>query len=124
MKKILALFLLISTLFTMISCSKGKYEPVESTEEEKRTVMTMQIDGDEYEVKYELYRALFLNYKSSVDGGDSSVWSGDNKAQYVEKIDAMILDRITEIYSAFAICKRIGFDVYSKDVEKKINENS
>ena len=123
MKKFLAVLILISSLFTLISCSKGKYEPVKSTDEESRVVMTMQIDGEEYKVKYELYRALFLNYKSSVDGGDDGVWNGENKAQYVEKIDSMILDRITEIYSAFAICKRIGFDVYSKDVEKKISEN-
>ena len=123
MKKILAILLMISTILMLPSCKKGEYEPQESTEEESRVVMTLSIDGNDYEVKYELYRALFLNYKSEVDGGDSGVWSGEKKEEYVAKIDSIILDRITEIYAAFAICKRINFDVYSKDVEKKIQEN-
>ena len=122
MKKLLALLLIIATLL-LSSCSGGKYKEQKSTDEEATIVMTMEIDGNEYGVRYELYRALFLNYKSTVDGGDDSVWSGENKAQYVEKIDSMILDRVTEIYAAFAICKRIGFDVYSKSVEKKIQQN-
>ena len=123
MKKFLALLLIITSLLLLCSCSSTTYEPQESTDEESRVVMIMTIDGNEYKVKYELYRALFLNYKSSVDGGDSTVWSSENKEQYVEKINTIILDRIAEIYSAFAICKRINFDVYSKDVEKKIQEN-
>lgn len=123
MKKILAILLIISTLLVLPSCKRGEYEPQESTEEESRVVMTLSIDGKDYEVKYELYRALFLNYKSEIDGGDSSVWNGENKEEYVAKIDSIILDRITEIYAAFAICERINFDIYSKDVEKKIQEN-
>ena len=122
MKKLLALLLIIATL-ALTACSGGKYAEQPSTDEEARIVMTMEIDGNEYGVRYELYRALFLNYKSTVDGGDDSVWSGENKAEYVEKIDAMILDRVTEIYAAFAMCKRIGFDVYSQKVESKIQEN-
>lgn len=124
MKRIIALALIISSVFALFSCKKKtKYDPVESTKEEATTVMTMEIDGERYDVKYELYRALFLNYKSTVDGGNSAVWSGAEKAEYIAKIDSMILDRITEIYSAFAICKRIGFDIYSKDVDDKIREN-
>ena len=122
MKKLLALLLIIATL-ALTSCSGGKYPEQKSTDEEARIVMTMEIDGNEYGVRYELYRALFLNYKSTVDGGDDSVWSGENKAEYVAKIDEMILDRVTEIYAAFAICKRIGFDVYSSSVEKQIKQN-
>jgi hypothetical protein len=85
--------------------------------------MTLSIDGKSYDVRYELYRAFFLTYKSEIDKGDESVWSGDKKDEYVEKIDERIIDRIVEIYAAFAICERIGFDLYSKDVEKKIKEN-
>ena len=123
MRKIIALLLIISSLLALASCGKNKYKPQESTKEEATTVMTVQIDGNKYDVRYELYRALFLNYKSTVDGGDPNVWTGDDKASYVEKIDSMILDRITEIYATFAICERIGFNVYSKDVEKEIQEN-
>ena len=126
MKKIIAIMLALVTIFSLFSCSFNKateYPAVESTEEEARTVMTLSIDGNTYDVRYELYRAFFLTYKSDVDGGDESVWSGDSKDEYISKIDEMIVDRVVEIYSAFAVCKRIGFDPYSKDVDKKIKEN-
>jgi hypothetical protein len=84
--------------------------------------MTLSLDGKTYEVKYELYRAFFLTYKSQVDGGNADVWTSENKAEYVERINNIILDRITDIYAAFALCERIGFDIYSKDVEKEIKE--
>ena len=83
----------------------------------------LSIDGKTYDVRYELYRAFFLTYKNQVDGGNSSVWTSDEKDVYVEKINDLILNRITEIYSAFAICERIDFDIYSSSVEKKIKEN-
>ena len=121
MKKIIALLLTLATVFSLSACKK-KYYAVESTDEESRTVMTMSIDGKEYVVKYELYRAFFLTYKSTVDGGNSDVWSGENKAEYVNRINAMIIERISEIYAAFAICERIGFNLYSKSVEKQIKE--
>ena len=121
MKKIIAILLLLATVFSLAACNK-KYKPVESTEEEARTVMTLELDGKKYDVKYELYRALFLTYKNAVDGGDESVWSGDNSSAYVEKINEMIVDGVIEIYSAFALCERIHFDLYSGDVEEKISE--
>ncbi len=123
MKRIAAIILLIACIITLASCKKDKYPAVESTKEESQTVMTLTIGKNKYDVKYELYRALFLNYKTEVDGGDSSVWNSDGKAEYVEKIDAMIINRIVEIYAAFEICDRIGFDVYSDEVEDQIKEN-
>ena len=120
MKKIIALFLVLTSLFTLSACKK--YKPVESTEEENRTVMTLSLDGKTYEVKYELYRAFFLTYKSQVDGGNADVWTSEGKTEYVSRINSIILDRITDIYAAFALCERIGFDLYSKDVEKQIKE--
>ena len=124
MKKIIAFLLTLATILTFAACKKNKeYPPVESTKEEARTVMTLSIDGKTYDVRYELYRAFFLTYKNQVDGGNSSVWTSDEKDVYVEKINDLILNRITEIYSAFAICERIDFDIYSSSVEKKIKEN-
>lgn len=121
MKKIIALLLVLATLFSFSACKK-KYYAVESTEEEAKTVMTMSVDGKTYEVKYELYRAFFLTYKSTVDGGNADVWVGESKDEYVNRINGMIIERISEIYATFAICERIGFDLYSKDVEKQITE--
>ena len=121
MKKIIAILLALATLFSLSACKK-KYYAVESTDEESRTVMTFSIDGKEYAVKYELYRAFFLTYKSTVDGGNPDVWTSKDNAGYVNRINGMIIERISEIYAAFAICERIGFDVYSKSVEKQIKE--
>jgi hypothetical protein len=122
MKKLIAMILMLATAISLVACA-DKYPAVESTEDEARTVMAMALDGKSYEVKYELYRAFFLTYKSQIDGGDASVWSGENKDEYISKIDEMIIARVVEIYSAFALCERIGVDLYSKDVEKKIKEN-
>ena len=120
MKRIIALLLVLASILTLSACKK--YKPVESTEEEARTVMTLSIDGKTYEVKYELYRALFLNYKAEIDGGNADVWTSENKSEYVSKINSLIIDKITDIYAAFAVCEKIGFDLYSKDVEKQIKE--
>ena len=114
---------MIATLLSLVSCGSKTYPAVESTVEEARVVMTLTLDGKTYDVRYELYRTFFLTYKSQVDGGNSAVWQGDTREEYVALIDEIIIDRIVEIYSAFAICDRIGFDLYSKDVEKKISEN-
>jgi hypothetical protein len=123
MKKIIAILLLLATLVSLAACTAKTYPAIDSTEEESRVVMTMTVDGKTYDVKYELYRTFFLTYKSQIDGGDGSVWSGENREKYIAEINEIIVDRIAEIYSAFAICERIGFDLYSKKVEKKLDEN-
>ena len=120
MKRIIALLLVLASILTLSACKK--YKPVESTEEEARTVITLSIDGKTYDVKYELYRALFLTYKTQIDEGNPEVWTSENKSEYVQKINDLIIDKVTDIYAAFAICERIGFDIYSKDVEKQIKE--
>ena len=120
MKRIIALLLVLASVLTLSACKK--YKPVESSEEEARTVMTLSLDGKTYEVKYELYRALFLNYKTEIDGGNPDVWTSEGKSEYVERINSLIFDKITDIYAAFAVCEKIGFDLYSKDVEKQIKE--
>ena len=60
MKKLIALLLILAAILTLSSCKKNFYEPVESTELEATTVMTLKYGGRTYEVKYELYRAFFL----------------------------------------------------------------
>lgn len=122
MKKILAILLVLTAILSLASCKKN-YPAVDSTEEEARTVMTLTVGNNTYSVKYELYRALFLTYKSQVDGGNPDVWQSENKAEYTELIDKLIIDRIVEIYAAFELCDQIGFDIYSNEVEEKIKEN-
>lgn len=120
MKKLLSFFLIISLLLSLISC--GGYDPVESSEEERRVVMTLSYGTESYEVKYELYRAMFLTLKSTVDGGDSSLWTGDKKEEYIEKIDGLILDRIASIYGTIHAAKEIGVDVTSSDFDGTVSD--
>ena len=94
MKKIIAFILLAASLFTLASCGDEDYPPVESSAVEAQVVMTIEFEEKKYDVKYELYRALFLSLRKSVDGGDASVWTGDNKSEYIGKIDAIIKKRI------------------------------
>lgn len=126
MKKIISLALtvalVISALFTLAACGDRFYPPVESTALENTTVMTVNIDGRTYEIKYELYRALYLTHKSTVDRGDESVWTGPDKDRYIGEMNALIIERIADIYGAFAACYRAGLDPYSTEVGKKINE--
>ena len=122
MKKVFVLlFISLIPLLIFTSCG-NKYEPVESTAEESRVVYTMTLDGVDYDVKYELYRMLFLNSKSLVDGGDDSVWSSDKKDEYIAKIDKIIYDRAAEIFSVFALARKLDINPYSVAVEDKIYE--
>jgi len=120
MKKIISLLLSIVLVLTLASCGESKYEPQESTVEEATVALTLSIDGKTYEVKYELYRALFLNFKSKVDGGDESVWTSDKKDEYIAKLDALVYDRLCDIYSAFALCDKAGIDLYNAEMTKQI----
>ena len=118
----LAVLLVVASLFSLVACSKPKYEPVESTDEENTVVMRLKYNDKVYDVKYELYRAFFLNYKSQIDGGDESVWNGENKAKYIEEINAIIIDKISHIYSALELARQCNINMYSKEVEEQIEE--
>ena len=122
MKKLTALILILSLAFILISCGENEYPPVESSALESRVVMTIDFEGKKYEVKYELYRALFLNKRETIDGGDLSVWSGENKAEYIEKIDTLIKKDAADIYSVLHIADRIGIDVYSDEFDDIVSE--
>lgn len=123
MKKTIGLLLLISMLFTALftSCG-GDYPPVESTREEAAVLFSIDVAGDSYEVKYELYRAFFLTHRNEVDGGDSSVWSGADKAEYVARINEIILPKIANIYATINLAEKIGVDFSSRDVEDTVDE--
>ena len=121
-KRIIALVLLLCLCSSLFACGKGNYPAVESTKEESEVIIRLQADGKRYDVKYELYRALFLSYHTHIDGGDLSVWQGADKASYIEKIDKMIIDAATDIYATLHHADKIGINPYSKAVEDKIQE--
>ncbi len=121
-RKLLALIILIATLIALLASCGTKYKPVESTDKELTPILEFKIGKDTYTVRYELYRALFLTYKSEIDGGDGSVWNGENKDFYIEKVNEKVLGRIAEIYSVFSVAKEIGIDVYSKKYDEAVEE--
>ena len=121
MKKIISSILLLAISLTLISCGE-EFEPVKSTKEEEKTVLTIEYGGEKYEVAYELYRALFLTYKKEIDEGDANAWSGEDAEENEARINAMIFDSIAEIYSAFYICDTLDIDVYSRRFDKKVDE--
>ena len=118
---VLLIAVILSALFSLVSC-KEKYEPVKSTAEEKRTVMKISYDGEKYEVSYELYRAFFLQVKSAIDGGDSSVWTGAEKDKYIQAADALVYERIAEIYAIFHLAKKAKIKYDSGDFDDKVEE--
>ena len=121
MKKIISALLLIVMLScALVSCNK--YPAKKSTRQERQVVMTLTLEGEKYEVKYELYRALFLNFKNEIDGGDQSVWTSASKDEYISRINKIIADKASEIYSVFHLAGKIGIDPYSKEVENQIQE--
>jgi hypothetical protein len=121
MKKILSLILIISSLALLVGCD-NKYKPVESTEEEARVMFTLSFEGETYEVRYELYRALFLANKPIVDRGDDSVWSGEHSDEYISRINEIITAKASDIFAAIHHAKSIGYDAYSSDADAKIQE--
>ncbi len=122
MKKTLIAITLMLALLLLCSCGKKKYEPVPSTDEEAQVVLTLSVGDKRYDVRYELYRALFIGNKGVVDRGDNSVWQGDNSTTYIEQINEIIIDRAAEIYSVLHIADSLGIDLYSNDVDEKIQE--
>ena len=122
LKSTVAIALIAASLFSLFGCKTSKYEPVKSTDEENAVVMQLKYDGRTYDVKYELYRAFFLNYKNQVDGGDSSVWAGNNKDEYIDKINDIIIEKICYIYSALELARQCNINMYSSEVEEQIQE--
>lgn len=120
-KKIVSILLVFTFALGLIACSQ-EYPPQESSEEEARVVFSFSIEGERYDVRYELYRALFLTHRAEVDGGDASVWQGANKESYVKQIDEIIIDYAADIYTALHLAKKIGYNPYSAEADEAVSE--
>lgn len=121
MKRLICSILVIASLLMTACGQSDPYPPIKSTDEEARVVMTLSLDGKTYDVKYELYRAFFLMYRPQVDGGDPSAWHDENAAQLRAQIDALVEKEICRIYAVLALCDRIRYDLYSKQIDDLIN---
>lgn len=117
MKKIISLILCSLLLLSAVGCKKEKYPEIESTKEEARVMMAFKLGDEKYEMKYELYRALFLNFSEYYDGGDKSFWDKSDSADELAELNEKILEYTLDIFSTLHIAKTIGFDPYSSDAE-------
>ncbi|MBQ2876121.1 MAG: peptidyl-prolyl cis-trans isomerase [Clostridia bacterium] len=123
MKKLLLLIITAALMFSLISCGEDdeKFDPVPSTEEESRVVMTFKVGDETYPVRYELYRALFIGNHELVDGGDLSRWSTSEREQMLADMDVIITDRAAEIYSVLHLAKQLDIDPYSSAGDKALH---
>ena len=122
MKKLLSLILIFATLLTLASCGGTEYAPVPSTDEESRVLMTFSFEGEKYELKYELYRALFLTHSETYDKGDKSFWAKPEAQSAIKEINETIVGLSLDIFATLHLSKKIGYDPYSANAENKINE--
>ena len=120
MKKLIALILTLATLLLTVGCKKEKYPEIESTKEEARVMMTFRIGSETHEMKYELYRALFLNLSEHYDGGNKAFWSTPESTEALAEINEKILQYTLDIFGVLHVAKSIGFDPYSKEAESLI----
>ena len=113
MKKILSLFLVLVISLSLFGC--GKYDPVESTKLEQTEIASMKNGKTTYKANYELFRMLFLSAKETL--GDKT------DAATLAEAKEIALDRMLEIYSVFALADALEIDLYSRTVDKQVEES-
>ena len=119
-RKGISLFLIILCLLTVLTSCEGDgyYAPIESDAKNNTVIAHV---GDEA-IRYELLRFYFMHEHEKYDGGDSSVWSGENGQALFEQAMADILPDICEIYATFAVCRQYGIDPYSDAIDEEVNK--
>ncbi len=122
LKKFVAIVLILSTLILCLASCSEKYPAQPSSEKEQELIFTLKHGEREYEVKYELYRALFLSFKSEVDKGVEGVWSGEDAERYINEINTLIKQRLAEIFAIFTLADELGIDVYSKNYNAMVQD--
>lgn len=112
------LILCLAALMALSLCACG-YRPVESSEEESMPLFSF--DGN-YQVKYELFRFLFLQKKQAASDGEDSFFEGKDKkalfAEYAKEAER----EAAKVYALFSLCDKYGIDPYAEEVEEEITE--
>ena len=113
-----ALLLCLSLLLTVSLCACG-YKPVASTAEEGRAVFFL--DGT-HEVKYELFRFVFLQKKQAESDGNEEYFANKNKTELFERYAEEAEAEAAKVYAMFSLCSKYGIDPYSEEIEEEITE--
>ncbi|MBE6570352.1 MAG: hypothetical protein E7658_09085 [Ruminococcaceae bacterium] len=93
--------LLAFCLLAFTGCSVS----LKSSKEEKTPVAT--IGG--YDVPYELYRYVVLNYKTQFEDGQSAdVWLGESGKALMEELNANVEYSLVKMYTALSLCEEYG----------------
>ncbi len=108
-KRLTAGLLLFAVLLAGSGCGNDK-KLLQSTKEEKKTVMTV---GD-YEVPYELYRYVVLNIKDAYEvGRDGDIWLGEEGAALLDRLEEDVSDTIARLYTPFLLAE--DYDIHTDD---------
>jgi len=121
MKRIITLLLVLAMCLGLTACQK--YKPQDSTKLEATPIASVAYGKENYKVNYELFRAMLLSAKETVSDGDLTKFDGAEGAALLEKARAVALDKIYEIYATIALCEALDIDLYSKKVDKKVEES-
>ncbi len=98
-----ALFLVLVLSLGLFACA----DPLQPTEEEAQTVMTI---GD-MDVSYGFYRALVLSCRDRM-AKDPAVWEDpDQAAEMEEKIREEVLQALQNFYAVFALCEEYDIEI-------------
>lgn len=122
-KKIIACALLAALAIVALCSCGGEtyYAPIDSTEAEARTVATLTVGSDSYDLRAELYDFLFTTYSSVIDGGDKTVWN-DADAETVEQMNDIIAERAADIYATLSLARTLGLDPYSEKMDTLVKQ--
>lgn len=114
LKKLFAWALVFSTFILSLASCQGENSPIESSEEDLRTVMT--IDG--YEVPYEQFRYFFMNFKDQYENGDEDVWNKEGAEEVKKELDDSIVNALRGVYAVIDLCKDYDISMDDKDVKE------
>lgn len=114
--RLCALLLLFSLLVPLTACSPYRLELSNA----KQAEIVMKTGGAE--ISFEVIDFFYHNYKSVIDGGDSSVWEGPDADAYHEKLLARAIDAACELYAVFAVSRDFGLDPYGEGIEEQMEE--
>lgn len=114
--RVLALICALMCLFCLVSCDKY---PEKKSSAKERTVIA---DVGSHEVTYALYRALYHTCRSAVDGGDESVWTGDEAATYRARLQQMIEEQYKELFGTFELADACNIDPYGRGIDDLVSE--